>query len=62
MNQMKHMANMLIQEGCPNETLRVPARLIEYQPSAPKAWRRYLKTFLPARTPRAAASTEDSEA
>jgi glycosyltransferase involved in cell wall biosynthesis len=62
MKLMKHMANMLIQEGRLNDARRCLARLIYYQPASPKAYRRYLKTFLPARTPRATASTEDSEA
>jgi glycosyltransferase involved in cell wall biosynthesis len=63
---MKHMAHLLMQEGRPRDARRCLARVIYYQPASPKAYRRYLKTFLPARAPRqtssTASSTEDSEA
>jgi glycosyltransferase involved in cell wall biosynthesis len=59
---MKHMARLLIEEGRPRDARRCLARVIYYEPASPKAWRRYLKTFLPVRTPHPASSTEDSEA
>ena len=49
---MIHMAHLLTAEGRPKDARRCLARLIHYQPASPKAWRRYLKTFLPVRAPR----------
>jgi glycosyltransferase involved in cell wall biosynthesis len=62
MKVMKHMARVLMQEGRPTDARRCLARVIYYQPASPKAYRRYLKTFLPAHTPRPTSSNEDSEA
>jgi GT2 family glycosyltransferase len=62
MKLMKHMANLLTQEGRPRDARRCLARVIYYQPTSPKAWRRYLQTFLPARAPRQTSRTKDSEA
>ncbi len=59
---MRHMGRVLLEEGRTSDARRCLARVIYYQPASPKAYRRYLKTFLPARTPRATSSTEDSEA
>jgi glycosyltransferase involved in cell wall biosynthesis len=59
---MRHMAHVLLDEGRPRDARRCLARVIYYQPASPKAYRRYLKTFLPARTPRPTSSNEDSEA
>jgi glycosyltransferase involved in cell wall biosynthesis len=59
---MKHTARILIKEGRSKDARRCLARVIYYQPTSPKAYRRYLQTFLPTRMPRAASSTEDSEA
>lgn len=59
---MRHMARMLIAEGRPKDARRCLARVIYYQPTSPKAYRRYLQTFLPTQRPSAASSTEDSEA
>lgn len=53
MKVMRHMARILIEEGRPSDARRCLARVIYYQPASPKAYRRYLRTFLPARTPRA---------
>ena len=60
MKLMKHMANLLTQEGRPRDARRCLARVIYYQPTSPKAYRRYLQTFLPARAPRP--FSKDSEA
>jgi glycosyltransferase involved in cell wall biosynthesis len=62
MKLMKHMANLLTQEGRPRDARRCLARVIYYQPTSPKAYRRYLQTFLPARPPRPTSHPEDSEA
>jgi len=59
MKVMKHMARMLLEEGRAKDARRCLARVIHYQPTSPKAYRRYLKTFLPARMPH---TTKDSEA
>ncbi len=62
MKVMTHMARLLMEEGRPSDARRCLARVIYYQPRSLKAYRRYLRTFLPMRTPRATSSTEDSEA
>ncbi len=62
MKVMKHMARVLMEQGRPKDARRCLARLIHYQPTSPKAYRRYLKTFLPARMPPTTSSTKDSEA
>ena len=62
MKLMKHMANLLTREGRPRDARRCLARVIYYQPTSPKAYRRYLQTFLPARAPRQTSHTGDSEA
>ena len=62
MKVMKHTARILMEEGRPKDARRCLARVIHYQPTSPKAYRRYLKTFLPTRMMHAASSTEDSEA
>jgi len=62
MKVMKHMARVLMEQGRPKDARRCLARLIHYQPTSPKAYRRYLKTFLPTRMLHPSASAEDSEA
>jgi glycosyltransferase involved in cell wall biosynthesis len=57
MKLMKHMANLLTREGRPRDARRCLARVIYYQPTSSKAWRRYLQTFLPARAPRQTSHT-----
>jgi glycosyltransferase involved in cell wall biosynthesis len=60
MKVMKHMARVLIEEGRIREARRCLARVIHYQPTSIKSYRRYLQTFI---TTRALASrAEDSEA
>jgi len=58
MKVMQHMARVLMNEGRPKDARRCLARVIYYQPASPKAYRRYLKTFLPARTPRVSSSSD----
>ena len=62
MKVMKHTARLLMEEGRPRDARRCLARVIYYQPASPKAYRRYLKTFSPARTSRATTSTKDEGA
>lgn len=58
---MRHMARLLMEEGRPKDARRCLARVIYYQPTSPKAYRRYLQTFFP-RWPRATSSTSSEEA
>jgi glycosyltransferase involved in cell wall biosynthesis len=68
MKVMKHMARVLIEEGRIRDARRCLARVIHYQPTSLKAYRRYLRTFIrrrppiPTRTPHGASRAEDSEA
>jgi glycosyltransferase involved in cell wall biosynthesis len=59
---LRHLGRVLIEEGRPDDARRCLARVIHYQPASPMAYRRYLRTFLPMRSRRAASNTEDSEA
>ena len=59
---LRHLGRVLIEQGRPDDARRCLARVIHYQPASPKAYRRYLRTFLPMRSRRAASNTEDSEA
>ena len=61
MKVMKHTARLLMEEGRPKDARRCLARVIYYQPASLKAYRRYLKTFLPMRTLRETPNTEDSK-
>jgi glycosyltransferase involved in cell wall biosynthesis len=60
MKVMKHMARVLLEEGRIIEARRCLARVIHYEPTSIKAYRRYLRTFIPRRT--LASRAEDSEA
>jgi len=61
MKVMKHMARLLLAEGRIHDARRCLARVIHYQPTSIKAYRRYLRTFIPRRLP-PASRAEDSEA
>ena len=61
MKVMKHTARLLMEEGRPRDARRCLARVIYYQPASLKAYRRYLKTFLPMRPLRETPNTEDSK-
>ena len=51
---LKHVARVLMKEGRTVEARRCLARVIYYEPTSPRAYRKYLKTFLPTRvSPRA---------
>lgn len=58
---MRHVARILMEQGRPREARRCLKRVIHYQPASPKAYRRYLKTFLPARAPRLAERSSDGK-
>jgi glycosyltransferase involved in cell wall biosynthesis len=60
MKVMRHMARVLIEEGRSRDARRCLARVIHYQPTSLKAYRRYLRTFISTRT--LASRAEDSEA
>jgi glycosyltransferase involved in cell wall biosynthesis len=74
MKVMKHMARVLLEEGRIRDARRCLARVIHYQPTSVKAYRRYLRTFIPRRmhlprrthlsttTPQTASRAKDSEA
>jgi glycosyltransferase involved in cell wall biosynthesis len=59
---LRHLGHVLIGEGRPDDARRCLARVIHYQPASPKAYRRYLRTFLPMRATRRTSNTEDNEA
>jgi glycosyltransferase involved in cell wall biosynthesis len=59
---MKHMARVLMKEGRPEDARRCLARVIYYEPASPRAYRKFLQTFLPARAPRTTAHTGDGKA
>jgi len=59
---LRHLGHVLIDEGRPEDARRCLARVIHYQPASPKAYRRYLSTFWPMRSPRASSNTEDNDA
>jgi glycosyltransferase involved in cell wall biosynthesis len=46
---LKHVARVLMKEGRMVEARRCLARVIYYEPTSPRAYRKYLKTFLPTR-------------
>jgi GT2 family glycosyltransferase len=56
---MKHMARILMQEGRRVDARRCLSRVIYYQPASPKAYRRYLQTFLPVRAPHPSSRAEN---
>ncbi len=58
---MQHMARVLIEEGRHKDARLCLARVIYYQPVSPKSYRRYFKTFLPARLPRATSGIRDGK-
>jgi glycosyltransferase involved in cell wall biosynthesis len=48
---LRHLGRVLIEQGRPDDARRCLARVLHYQPASPKAYYRYLKTFI---APRAA--------
>jgi hypothetical protein len=47
---------VLVDEGRPEDARRCLARVLHYEPASPKAYYRYLKTFIAPRVPRASSS------
>ena len=47
---LRHLGRILIDEGRPDDARRCLARVLHYQPASPKAYYRYLKTFIAPRT------------
>jgi glycosyltransferase involved in cell wall biosynthesis len=60
MKVMRHMARVLVEEGRIRDARRCLARVIHYQPTSLKAYRRYLQTFIWTRE--LASRANDSEA
>ena len=55
---LRHLGHILIEEGRPEDARRCLARVLHYQPASPKAYYRYLKTFISPRGARASSSTD----
>jgi hypothetical protein len=46
---LRHLGHVLIDQGRPDDARRCLARVLHYQPASPKAYYRYLKTFIAPR-------------
>ena len=55
---LRHLGHVLIDEGRPDDARRCLARALHYEPASPKAYYRYLKTFIAPRASRASSSTD----
>jgi Glycosyl transferase family 2 len=53
---LRHLGRALIEEGRPDDARRCLARVLHYEPASPKAYYRYLKTFIKPRIARAPSS------
>ena len=53
---LRHLGRVLIDEGRPDDARRCLARVLHYEPASPRAYYRYLKTFIAPRAPRAPSS------
>jgi len=53
---LRHLGRALVDEGRPDDARRCLARVLHYEPASPRAYYRYLKTFIAPRTPRASSS------
>ncbi len=53
---LRHLGRVLIDEGRPDDARRCLARVLHYEPASPRAYYRYLKTFIAPRAPRASSS------
>ena len=56
---LRHLGRVLIDEGRPIDARRCLARVLHYEPASPKAYYRYLKTFIAPRAARASSSTDE---
>jgi len=55
---LRHLGRVLIDEGRPDDARRCLARALHYEPASPRAYYRYLKTFITARAARASSSSD----
>lgn len=55
---LRHLGRVLVDEGRPDDARRCLARVLHYEPASPKAYYRYLKTFI---TPRGARMSSGPE-
>ncbi len=55
---LRHLGHVLIDQGRPEDARRCLARVLHYEPASPKAYYRYLKTFITARGARASSSSD----
>ncbi len=55
---LRHLGHILIEEGRPEDARRCLARVLHYEPASPKAYYRYLKTFISPRGARVSSSTD----
>jgi glycosyltransferase involved in cell wall biosynthesis len=55
---LRHLGHILIEEGRPEDARRCLACVLHYEPASPKAYYRYLKTFIMPRGARASSSTD----
>ena len=53
---LRHLGRVLVDEGRPDDARRCLARVLHYEPASPRAYYRYLKTFIAPRAPRASSS------
>ena len=53
---LRHLGRMLVDEGRPDDARRCLARVLHYEPASPRAYYRYLKTFIAPRVPRGSSS------
>jgi hypothetical protein len=53
---LRHLGRVLIDEGRPDDARRCLARVLHYEPASPRAYYRYLKTFIAPRAPRTSSS------
>jgi len=55
---LRHLGRLLIDAGRPDDARRCLARVLHYEPASPRAYYRYLKTFIAPRGARAPSSTD----
>ncbi len=48
---LRHLGRVLVDEGRPDDARRCLARVLHYEPASPRAYYRYLKTFIAPRGP-----------
>jgi glycosyltransferase involved in cell wall biosynthesis len=53
---LRHLGRVLVDEGRRDDARRCLARVLHYEPASPRAYYRYLKTFIAPRAPRTSSS------